>query len=55
MSKVRISRLNGLVGNGIDDAITRITKTIEVETTPDSLIIREIEETEVVLKKTQVL
>ena len=57
MSKVRISRAKWPpeYGNGIDDAITRITKTIEVETTSDSLIIREIEETEVVLKKTQVL
>lgn len=42
-------------GNGVDDAIMKISKTLEVESTPDSLTIREIKETEVVLKKAQML
>jgi DNA primase len=42
-------------GNGVDDAIMKISKTLEVEASPDSLIIREIKETEVVLKKAGLL
>lgn len=57
MDKIQISRAKWPpeYGNGVDDAIMKISKTLEVEAHPDSLIIREIEKTEVVLKKAQLL
>lgn len=42
-------------GNGLDDALMKISKTLEVEAHPDSLVIREIKETEITLKKAQML
>ena len=42
-------------GNGVDDALMKISKTLEVEAHPDSLVIREIKETEITLKKAQML
>ena len=57
MSKVRISRAKWPpeYGNGVDDALMKISKTLEVEAHPDSLVIREIKETEITLKKAQML
>ncbi|HHV35907.1 MAG TPA: DUF3854 domain-containing protein, partial [Syntrophomonadaceae bacterium] len=57
LGKIRIDRAVWPVeyGNGVDDAIVKICKTLEVEANPDSLIIREIKETEVVLKKAGLL
>jgi DNA primase len=55
--EMQISRANWPkeYGNGVDDAIVKITKSLEVESTSDALIIREIKETEVALKKSQIL
>lgn len=57
LGKVQIARASWPkeYGNGVDDAIMKISKTLEVEASPDSLIIREIKETEVVLKKAGLL
>ncbi len=43
------------LGKGIDDALLNIRMRVEVEHTPSSLVIREIRETEVVLRKTAML
>lgn len=54
MSKVRIicrAKWPPEYGNGLDDAIFRIAKKVEIEKSPESIIIREIKETEIMLKK----
>jgi DNA primase len=57
MDKIQISRAKWPpeYGNGVDDALMKISKTLEVEAHPDSLVIREIKETEITLKKAQML
>ena len=55
LGKVQIALASWPKEYGVDDAIMKISKTLEVEASPDSLIIREIKETEVVLKKAGLL